>query len=909
MRIRPDAFEACAKKISERGRLTDQEAKDLLQEVASRAERMRLSGEADPFVTAAGELAQNLKDRAKADRLDALRNAAIRNKKLSDIKDAGGIKQAFRLLQSDMHYVPGAANLENTESQWHALSRAWRAPLGNRLRQEGLTKVAVSGALDDQISEAVWRANGGAPNKDVVISSQAQTMADAMHAPLEIAKDRQNNAGARIGDALDHVTHTNWDPRQLRLAAGPRKTPEEAFAAWWKAERPRMAAKTFDHLIPEDWETSKTQAQAEEKFGRSVFFSGITGVHMHGPGAIGAGEVGGGYVPPAFEGSRNLAKSVSHQRVVFWKDSQSWLAHMREFGGGDSLYAQVDRTLDTSARRVALMEKWGTNPIANLNLITRRLQESYRNADPDAVNEFGKKIQRLQNTMGRLDGSLNIPVNADFHQAVEMLQTLEATAHLGGVAITHLTAAPMTVSAELAAHGIPHLQGVAKVLQAITSGRGAPETQAIMADAGAYTHGYHMALQAHLRPDGGVPGYMSWGAARFMQLTGLDRFIDGLQAKAVKGMLMGNLGRQADKELANVEPHVANMLRAYGIREDDWNLLRQTADPLKVEGQRWMTPRDVSAIPDALIEGRLRANGALAVEAAPEAVSRAVQNYRWQLGDKLLMYLNDAAERGTVTPGVREKAMTYGATRPGSFDYTLRRFMLQFKMWPLAAVNQIWQKSISQSLSRKEVAQNLGWIVALSTAGGALRMAVNDVASGRPQRDYRSPTTALAAFAQGGGLGIYGDFLFGETNRMSNTLAATVMGPVAGDAERLLQIYDNFRRDIGETSDPTATGPRVPKRGRFSDLWPELARFGIGHIPFANLIYLKGALSYLMWFHVYEAMSPGFWERTNRRLQREQGRTMQGYTPGGGVPTGLPYLYMKNQAGQSFGLFGQGSQP
>jgi hypothetical protein len=66
--------------------------------------------------------------------------------------------------------------------------------------------------------------------------------------------------------------------------------------------------------------------------------------------------------------------------------------------------------------------------------------------------------------------------------------------------------------------------------------------------------------------------------------------------------------------------------------------------------------------------------------------------------------------------------------------------------------------------------------------------------------------------------------------------------------------------------------------------WPDLVRFGIGHVPFGNLIYLKGALDYLLWYHIYEAISPGWWERTNRRLQKEQGRTMVGYTPGGSVP-------------------------
>jgi hypothetical protein len=47
------------------------------------------------------------------------------------------------------------------------------------------------------------------------------------------------------------------------------------------------------------------------------------------------------------------------------------------------------------------------------------------------------------------------------------------------------------------------------------------------------------------------------------------------------------------------------------------------------------------------------------------------------------------------------------------------------------------------------------------------------------------------------------------------------------------------------------------------DVWPNLTRWGIDHVPFAGLSYLKGAAKYLLWFHLCEAMHPGWWERTN----------------------------------------------
>jgi hypothetical protein len=194
-------------------------------------------------------------------------------------------------------------------------------------------------------------------------------------------------------------------------------------------------------------------------------------------------------------------------------------------------------------------------------------------------------------------------------------------------------------------------------------------------------------------------------------------------------------------------------------------------------------------------------------------------------------------------------------------------------MWPLAAFNQILGRDIAMSLSKKEMATNIGLMLALSAVGGAMRMSVNDLAVGRPQRDYRNPLTLLAALAQGGGLGIYGDFLFGETSRMSTGLASTMGGPIAGDAEKLWNLFNRFKTDLKDQ----------PGKA-LQHMWPDLAHLAVSHVPFANLIYLKGSLDYLLWYHLFEAASPGWWQRTNQRLVKEQGRGMVGYRPGGKIP-------------------------
>jgi hypothetical protein len=119
---------------------------------------------------------------------------------------------------------------------------------------------------------------------------------------------------------------------------------------------------------------------------------------------------------------------------------------------------------------------------------------------------------------------------------------------------------------------------------------------------------------------------------------------------------------------------------------------------------------------------------------------------------------------------------------------------------------------------------------------------------------------------------------------MGAGLVSTAMGPVAADADRLIRMYERFREDLKDQPSKAMT-----------HLWPDLAHFAVGHIPFANLIYLKGALDYLLWYHLYEAASPGWWERTNRRLAKERGRVMTGYRPGGKIPW-TPWAIGENTA-------------
>ena len=896
MKLNFDAFGDCVAKIVERGKMTPGEARQILQEVANRAEKMRASGVADPFVTAAGDMAARLQEKAKLDSADALRNAMIRNKVLADVQAKGGVAKAIETIRSLLHGT-NRGGRDSIQSQWRGLAAGWQAQLSFALHKAGIEKAVISGALDKEIAEALWRAHGGEPNANIKISKAAQDAADAIKPLQDIARQRLNDAGARIGDALDYVAHTDHDPRKMHAAAGPRQTPDAAFAAWWEAEQPRWGEKTFEDLTLREGETTE---QARTRFARSVFDALVSGVHMTHDGASGVPVE---FTPPAFEGSRNIARKVSQPRVIHYKDSASWLDHQQQFGASTSLGGSVMRTLDSSARNTALMEKLGTNPAANLNQIIRKIQETYR-GDLDGVAKFQRGIEGVNNVMGRLDGRLNTPENEMWARIGASTRTMETTGSLGGVGVTHFASIWPTVSSEMVHHGVPRLQALGEMVKALMQGKGGVERQSLAADLGAYGAGLARDMFARWQPDDVLPGRISSMANTFMKYTGVHYVLDNTQA-AVREMLAHQLGRNADVEFGALDPHLSQMLGKYGIGQKEWDMLRAVPDKTTSEGRAYLTPRDAGRVNRAAAETELRARGEITDETSIETKNQLLDRYTVGLQDKLRSYYGDAADHAVVTPGVKERAMLLGATRPGSAAGELMRFVTQFKMWPVAALSQVIGREVYMSLSKKEAVTSLFTMAALSAVFGYLRMSINDVALGHPVRNPLDAKTALAGLAQGGGVGLLGDFLFGETNRMGGGLLDVAAGPVISDANTLVKIYNRWREDLHDGG--MSSNGRPKKNGAYGDIWPDLAHFAARHIPFNNLVYLKGTLDYMLWYHLFEAASPGWWERTNRRLEREQGRGMTGYMPGQGVPFGVPWLYMKNASGNSFGALG--SQP
>jgi len=275
---------------------------------------------------------------------------------------------------------------------------------------------------------------------------------------------------------------------------------------------------------------------------------------------------------------------------------------------------------------------------------------------------------------------------------------------------------------------------------------------------------------------------------------------------------------------------------------------------MAADGRNFLTPDAVQRLPDEAIRAYLGK-----VDAGDRAIARAKQ----QLEDNLRAYYTDTASEAMTEPGAREKALLTGGTQAGTPVGEAARFIAQFKSFSVTYLT----RHVARELKRgpKPDFYGLAGMIAMTTAMGYVSMVAKDTLKGRNPRDPLKWQTMAAAMQQGGGLGIYGDFLFGQYNRFGGGFWETTLGPTAGTISDMARIFSAAKsgQDVGALS----------------------TRALVNNTPFANLFWTRSALDYMVLYHMQEAMNPGYLRRMEASAKRDYGQTFW-LSPSQNIATG-----------------------
>jgi hypothetical protein len=240
------------------------------------------------------------------------------------------------------------------------------------------------------------------------------------------------------------------------------------------------------------------------------------------------------------------------------------------------------------------------------------------------------------------------------------------------------------------------------------------------------------------------------------------------------------------------------------------------------------------------------------------AIKRILEDQREDVATRLESLLYDRMNYAVISPTARtEYLQTAGGQQRGTIPGELARLVMQFKSFPIA----FWQNAIQQELygkgakSMKQVGgrEMLGIIrlMAMTTVAGYLSMTAKDWAKGKTARPTNSVHTWMAAAVQGGGLGIYGDFILGEANRFGQSAVETLAGPTLGDVADVVELLQSAR----DGDDPSAKAVRLL----------------VNNTPFMNLFYVRMAMDHMFLYELQEQLNPGYLRRMEKRVERETG--------------------------------------
>lgn len=713
-----------------------------------------------------------------------------------------------------------------------SLGDAYIGGLIHDLEARDLTAVLAKGSADLDIADALWKIGNGLDTSK--LNDQVVDIAKMIQKYQEASRIDANQAGANIGKLPGYIARQSHDSEKIGSAG---------FEKWRGEILPRLDPITFDGVADEN------------RFLKGVFDGLVSGDHLKFNAEV---------KPSGFRGPANIAKKLSQERVLHFKDGVAWHEYNQLFGTGN-LREAVLRGLDLSGQNTALMRKLGTNPESNLNMAMDIIGEDLRKAgDPAALANFNTARQTmLANRFAEVSGATRIPGNSAQARIAANVRAWQSLSKLGGALLSSFTDLPVAAS-EMRYQGKNFLGSLGEMTAGLAKGKGSLEQREILSSFGVYADSMRGEIMRRFSADDSIGGKMSRGMSLFFKLNGLSWWTNANKASA--GLMMShNLAQNKGRAWASMDASFRRTLSLYDLDAGKWDLLRGM-DTKMADGRDYMTTDGIADIPADKIGEYLTAQGRKVSDAA-------IRETREGLERSLRAYVNDRVSYAVLEPDARTRSIMNQGTRPGTMMGDLNRFLTQFKSFPAAYM----QKTLGRELYGREysptplgmnnrgsrdliaalrngngerlgIAQLLLW----TTAFGYLSMASKDVAKGREPRPADDPKTWIAAMVQGGGFGIFGDFLFGEASRFGNKPLETLAGPTLGTAASAVDLWSKIRSG--------------------DDAAASAFRLGLNNTPFLNLFYSRIALDHLFLYSVQEAMNPGSLRRTEQRIQKENGQ-------------------------------------
>lgn len=630
---------------------------------------------------------------------------------------------------------------------------------------------------------------------------------------------------AQAAGRLDKVIWT-----EAHLAAQDR-----AFGEWRDFITPRLDPKTFDGVALGDAQgradarglaargAINSADDPRELFLHRVWTDIVSGRHAE---LTGADDHADYRAPPS------LARSVSAARVLHFKDADAWMDYAGKYGRGGLLSTVVEQ-LGRAGRNAALMKHWGPNPEAAFEAEKARLANAARaTGDPAGIRALGGT--GTQANFESVTGRGEAPANLRLAQTMSTIRRFEALTKLGSIVLSKATDLPMT-GLTFARAGAGFMAGHEAFFTGLLRlGSEDAKRAADALDVGARSFAGHLGGQ-YMATDG-ARGWTSWATRLMYRINGFEFLNDGVRKGAAE-VYSRFLGQEAEHGWAGLQQGTRETFERFGIGETDWDMARAGLQAAP-DGRTYFTLEH--------LDGKDRATADLRL--------------------KMAAMIHNTIDDTVSEPRAREHAKMTSGTKAGTLPGEIMRSFWQFKGFVNAMVGRHLVPAARGYAGYKPVGL-MAYMIVGSALAGWVSMNAKLISRGQEPRGLVGadvPETLKiwgASLAQGGGLGLYGDFLFGEQNRNGADFDwGSLGGPLLSDSEQVAKVV--MQAVHGGAINSTTGRSQIPG---------ELVKLGSQNIPLINTWYTRMALDYLILWRLQEAVSPGYLQRYEQRVRSQGG--------------------------------------
>ncbi len=439
------------------------------------------------------------------------------------------------------------------------------------------------------------------------------------------------------------------------------------------------------------------------------------------------------------QGNRTSVGIQNRQRFLRFKSGESYLNYQKKYGE-DNIYSAMLSHIKGLANDTALIKQFGPNPQAAFNYAMGKAR-----ADPKAIDRL---LGRAENAMQILTGE-SVGPNTKIQRVAETIRAVN-TFKLGGASISAIgDQGTMAVTAGI--NGLPIMKNTMNFLKQM-AGEGKVERQYLLQLG--LNSDYVMDVASGLSRYGENDALSAWGKFskvpdRFIRLTGLNKMTEAGRA-SIQISALTHLANVENLKWKDLSSGNLRMLKESGIDEADWGAMAKSKKQV-INGAKLLDTRILSD----------------------------------DLQMKVSNMMDVLAFRAIPAPDVEAQAIMRQGTKSGTVAGEGFKSGGQFKSF-----------SVSVLLTHIEYAKQFGAVGGAAylagtfvtlTAMGLVAVQIKQLVAGKEPMNLNDRATWVAAMMQGGGAGIFADFIFKDQSRFGSSMAATIAGPSASSLESIIK--------------------------------------------------------------------------------------------------------------------------